>query len=98
MCILSFAFTLGSLSAASTAARYGASQKASTTGNIAVASLALSLATNAVATGFIAYVLRTHLKSMKANMGERYQRMFKLESILVLLVDSGASYMVLQAC
>ncbi|KAG6914487.1 hypothetical protein DXG01_016961 [Tephrocybe rancida] len=35
--------------------------------------------------------------AIKANLGEQYQRMFKLRSILVLLVDSGASYMVLQS-
>ncbi|KAG6904931.1 hypothetical protein DXG01_006149, partial [Tephrocybe rancida] len=40
---------------------------------------------------------RTHLKVIKANLGERYQQMFRLKNILVLLVDSGASYMVLQA-
>ncbi|KAG6918449.1 hypothetical protein DXG01_014326 [Tephrocybe rancida] len=90
LCALAAVFSLTYLSLMSVP---GATQKAAAHPGVTIAviyttSLVMSLATNLVATLFIAWILRY--------LDDSLRPMFKLKNILVLLMDSGAVYMFLQ--
>ncbi|KAH0580408.1 hypothetical protein H2248_001910 [Termitomyces sp. 'cryptogamus'] len=61
-----------------------------------LATTILSFVTNLVATSFIGQTLQVHLKFLHSNMDNKQCQSFQLWQIVLLLVDAGAVYGVLQ--
>ncbi|KAG6909770.1 hypothetical protein DXG01_015486 [Tephrocybe rancida] len=63
---------------------------------LSIASIALSIATNFVATSFIACTLWTHLRFIRKHIETKYRASFRLWRTLLLLIDSGFLFFALQ--
>ncbi|KAG6829176.1 hypothetical protein H0H92_005431 [Tricholoma furcatifolium] len=63
-------------------------------GPVSEAGGVLSILTNALATGFIAYILRDHLKTIQSFTDAKYRSSFKTWKILLLLFETGLAYCV----
>ncbi|KAG6807578.1 hypothetical protein H0H92_007048 [Tricholoma furcatifolium] len=64
--------------------------------SISDANALLTIATNALATCFIAYVLREYFKTMSNNLGTKELSKFRVWKILLLLFETGFAYCMLQ--